>query len=312
MSSISTIPTSHSVETAADRLRYRFSAMRVSFTWFGTSKSLSAEQRQQTANQFGAEGKFISAGKKLIDTRHPAVQAVNQLKREVTEYWKSHSLPFPEPGIRLVRQSELEQLNEQMDCYQRQLEAAVETLQSCHGEIKQLAQERLGSLYCEGDYPASFHGLFDVSWDFPNVEPPDYLRRLQPALFEQECERMRSRFSEAVQLAEQAFLDELSGLVSHLGERLAGSEDGKPKIFRDSAVDNLHDFFERFQRLNISSSDELDTLVERARSIVAGVRPSNLRRDDSLRQQVASQLAGVQSVLDGLMVDRPRRRILRG
>jgi len=31
----------------------------------------------------------------------------------------------------------------------------------------------------------------------------------------------------------------------------------------------------------------------------------------STAQQVATQLAGVQSVLDGLMVDRPRRNILR-
>ena len=31
----------------------------------------------------------------------------------------------------------------------------------------------------------------------------------------------------------------------------------------------------------------------------------------ALRQQVATQLSGVQSVLDGLLVDRPRRNILR-
>ena len=31
----------------------------------------------------------------------------------------------------------------------------------------------------------------------------------------------------------------------------------------------------------------------------------------SLRQQISRQLAGVQSVLDGMLVDQPRRRILR-
>jgi hypothetical protein len=30
-----------------------------------------------------------------------------------------------------------------------------------------------------------------------------------------------------------------------------------------------------------------------------------------MRQQIATQLSGVQSVLDGLLVDRPRRNILR-
>jgi hypothetical protein len=41
---------------------------------------------------------------------------------------------------------------------------------------------------------------------------------------------------EAVRLAEEAFIAELAKLVSHLTERLAGQKDGKPRIFRDSAV----------------------------------------------------------------------------
>jgi len=92
---------------------------------------------------------------------------------------------------------------------------------------------------------------------------------------------------------------------------LSGSEDGKPKIFRDSAVENLTAFFQRFRALNISSSDQLDELVDQAQGIVRGVQPQQLRDDGSLRQQIATQLSGVQSVLEGLLVDRPRRNILR-
>ncbi len=303
---------SRHVAVPAERLRDSFSAMRVSFSWLGTRKSLSLDQRQQAASQFGAEQKYISAGKKLIDTGHPAMRAVSQVRRQIVEYWKNSSLPYPEAGIRLVRQADLEQLNQHMGQFQEQLELAVRELNANYDEIKSQARERLGSLYAEADYPASFLGLFEVSWDFPNVEPPDYLRRLQPELYQQECQRMRCRFEEAVTLAEQAFLEELSGLVSHLSERLSGGEDGKPKVFRDSAIENLNEFFERFQRLSISSSSELDEMVQRARQVVSGVQPATLRRDAAERRQVATQLAGVQSVLDGLMVDRPRRRLIRG
>ena len=68
------------------------------------------------------------------------------------------------------------------------------------------------------------------------MEPPDYLRQLSPELYQQECRRVQSRFDEAVQLAEQAFLDELVRLVEHITERLSGADDGKPRGFRDSAV----------------------------------------------------------------------------
>ena len=110
---------------------------------------------------------------------------------------------------------------------------------------------------------------------------------------------------------EQMFLDELTKLIEHLTERLSGDTDGKPKVFRDTAVTNLTAFFERFQRLNIRSNQQLDDLVERARNVVNGVRPQQLRDNQQLRRDVATQLSGVQSVLDGLLVDRPRRNIIR-
>ena len=143
------------------------------------------------------------------------------------------------------------------------------------------------------------------------VEPPPYLRQLSPALYREECQRVQVRFDEAVRLAEEAFVEELSRLVSHLTERLSGSDGKRPKVFRDSAVENLTSFFQRFRELNIGSSEQLDELVVQAQGIVRGVQPQQLRDDGTLRQQIATQLSGVQSVLDGLLVDRPRRNILR-
>ena len=34
---------------------------------------------------------------------------------------------------------------------------------------------------------------------------------------------------------------------------VVGTDDGRPKIFRDSAVDNLQEFFERFRHLNTAA-----------------------------------------------------------
>jgi hypothetical protein len=212
------------------------------------------------------------------------------------------SLPYPEPGIRLIRQDDVGPVN---------LQLATLKADRHFASLKSTARERLGLLYNPGDYPESLRGLFDVTWDFPAVEPPAYLQRVSSELYEQECRRVSAQFDEAVRLAEQAFLQELAQLISHLTERLSGTEDGKPKIFRDSVVENLSEFFERFRRLNIRSNDQLDEIVAQAQRVVRGIEPQQLRDNENLRQRVTSQLAGVQSVLDGLLVDRPRRNILR-
>ena len=272
---------------------------------------MTAEQRAEAAEPFGANAQFLSAGKKLIDTKHPAYKAVTAVRGKVQSYWKSLSLPYPEPGLRLIRQDKIDEFATKMREFQEELAEAVETLDRRYAELKATARNRLGSLYNSTDYPASLRGLFSIEFDFPSVEPPDYLQQLNPQLYEQECQRVQSRFDEAVKLAEEAFTAELAKLVSHLTERLSGQEDGKPKVFRDSMVENLTEFFQRFRALNVRSNEQLDQLVGQAQRVIRGVEPQDLRDNAGLRQHVATEMSQVQSVLDGLLVDRPRRNILR-
>jgi len=311
MSTVLDEPTSQLATSSAQRLRTTMAAVRVSLQWLGVRKTLTPQQRSQAADTFGATGDSLSAGKKLLDTQHPSFKAVTAVKNKAVGFWKSLTLPFPEGGVRLIRQDRVEEFDIQMREFQAELAEAVSTLDRHYAELKSAARDRLGTLFNDSDYPASLDGMFSIAWDFPSVEPPNYLQQLNPELYEQECQRVQQRFDEAIRLAEEAFIGELAKLVSHLTERLSGSEDGKPKIFRDSAVDNLTEFFERFKSLNVHSSEQLDNLVSDAQRIVSGVEPQALRDSGVLRQHVTTELSRVQSVLDGLLVDRPRRNILR-
>jgi hypothetical protein len=297
--------------TPAQRLRLTTAAVRVSFTCLGVRKTLTQEQRSQAAESFGAEGDFLSARKKLLDTKHPAYKDVTAVRGRVGSFWKSLTLPYPEPGVRLIRQDQIDNFNQQMTTFRAELLDAVARLDDHYAELKSAAQRRLGNLYDPLDYPPSLRGLFDLAWEFPNVQPPDYLLQLNPVIYEQEKNRIAARFEEAVRLAEQAFLSEFAGLVSHLCERLSTEASGERKVFRDTAVTNLVGFFNRFRELNVHSNDQLDGLVAEAQNLVRGVEPQILRANETLRQHIATQLSGVQAALDGMLIDRPRRNLLR-
>jgi hypothetical protein len=296
---------------AAQRLRTTMAAVRVFMSWMGTRKTLTAEQRAEAAEPFGTDARFLSAGKRLLDISHPAFKAVTAVRGKVIAYWKSMSLPYPEPGIRLIRQDRIDEFTAKMREFQEELAEAVENLDHHYSDLKTMARQRLGSLFSAGDYPESLVGAFSIDADFPSAEPPPYLQQLNPQLYEQECQRVQSRFDEAVCLAEEAFTAELAKLVSHLTERLSGQGDGKPRIFRDSAIENLTEFFSRFRQLNVRSNEQLDQLVADAQRVIRGVEPQALRDNQGLRQHVATEMSRVQSVLDGLLVERPRRAILR-
>ena len=199
-----------------------------------------------------------------------------------------------------------------MQTYRERLQEAARELASQYDTIKSEAQRRLGTLFNASDYPTTLDGLFDLEVSYPTIEPPGYLMALQPEVFQQEQARVRERFESAVELAEQAFATELQRLTAHLAERLTGLHDGQPKVFRDSAVENLREFFERFRRLNIRSSPELDALVEQAQQTINGIEPQTLRDSNRLRQMVegTSTLPLCRSLPREPLVVRDRTRLV--
>jgi hypothetical protein len=298
-------------DSPAQRLRRTAAAARVVLHWWGTHRALTPRQKEEFGAATAADSRLLTAGKKLIDVRHPAFRRLTAIKTRLGAYWRGVTLPYTEPGVRLIRQSDIEAFVHTLEGFRDELARAEAGLNDAYDDLKADARQRLGRLYNPADYPEEVRGLFAVAWDFPSVEPPGYLMRIAPEVYEEERRRVAARFEEAVRLAEQAFATEFSRLLAHLSERLADGANGQRQVFRDSVVGNLSEFFARFAQLNVRSNPELDALVEQARQMVQGVSPQRLRDSDSLRQQVAQDMARVRQQVEGLLVDAPRRRLVR-
>lgn len=297
--------------SAAERLRTTMAAVKVAYTWFGVRRALAPEQRSTAAQAFQADCLLLSASKLILDIRDPAYRQVARVRSEASAYWRCVTLPYPEPGIRLLDQNSLGLFANTMAAYRDRLHAAAAEFAGAYEQMKAEARRRLGTLFNEADYPATLEGLFDLEVSYPPIEPPRYLVALSPDLYRQEQARVRERFESAIELAEQAFAGELGRLMQHLAERLSGTTDGRPRIFRDSAIENIRGFIDRFERLNVRSSRQLDQLVAQARATVAGLAPRELRTSRSLRESVARDARAIESAVDAFMTDRPRRTILR-
>ena len=74
-----------------------------------------------------------------MDTTHPAFKAVTAVKNKSVNFWKSLSLPYTEPGIRLIRQDKIEMLDGQMHEFRAELNEAVLDLDRHYSELKSAA-----------------------------------------------------------------------------------------------------------------------------------------------------------------------------
>ena len=130
MSTVLEPPTTGFQETrqhleAGEQLRSVTTAVRLHVRWPGVRKTLSQNQRQLAAGAFNADSKVLSAAKKLLDTSHPAFRAVSAVKSKAVACWRSHTLPYVEPGVRLVRRNTVPTLESQLRESQSELIEAV-------------------------------------------------------------------------------------------------------------------------------------------------------------------------------------------
>jgi hypothetical protein len=128
MSTLLEDPIAQAGTLPAQRLRTTMAAARVSIQWLGVRKTVTADQKAEAAEPFGAEAAFLSAGKKLLDTKHPSFKAVTAVRNKAVSFWRSMSLPYPDAGVRLIRQDRLEQFAEKMREFQEELTEAVQTV----------------------------------------------------------------------------------------------------------------------------------------------------------------------------------------
>lgn len=305
-----TTPADSSVTQTANELRQTMGAVKLSFSWLGTQRKLSDAQTKQAADTFDAATDLVTASKRLIDTKHPAYRAVTAIKSQASAFWRGITLPYPQEGTRLIKQEDVARFEETMQGYRDQLAAAVANLQLEYDAIKIAAREKLGSLYNPNDYPNTLEGVFNISWEYPPIEPPRYLVALNPTVYQAEQNRVQQRFETAVAMAENAFAETLQELIEHLIERLTDEPDGTKKTFRSSAIDNFKEFYQNFKHMNVRSNAQLEQLIENANALVSGVEPKDLRKNTQMQATLREQMTELRTSLDTLITNVPRRRVM--
>lgn len=291
-----------------EELKKQTTAVRLKTSRWGVRKSLTDDQICEVAEEFSAERDTISATKLLIDTKDPRYKAVTSCLGRARAYWVTMTVPYPDEGIRLLRTDRIDEFEGGITYIINELKQAVFELDQAFHEIKERERVRLGELYNSDDYPKSIAGMFKISYEYPSVEPSVHLGDLHPELYAREQERIMARFDEAVKLAEEAFTQELTKAIDHLIDCLAGDVDGKRKNFKASSVNKFQTFAERFKSLNIGSSAELESVVDKVNRIIGGVDPKAIKKSDALRDHIKDEMAKLKDEFKHLLVERPKRR----
>jgi len=296
-------------QTPGEQTRRLTTGTSLAFTWFPTVRTAPGHIRSAVAERLDADPRRVGLTKMLLDPRHPSVKLVNEVRASARDDWMMSTLPYVEDGTRLVRRETLPRLHECMRDYQHMLAVRAIALDRDRADLIDDARSRLGSMFSLADYPDSFIALLRLRFTVRELEPPSYLAETCPQIYGEQVKQTVEAFAAAAQTAERAFAGELLDMVLHLRERLEGHGPEDRRIFRDSAVTNLREFFNRFRTLDIESSSDLRLQIADLEAIIEGVDPATLRIDGSLRSNLRAELALAANALETLTVEAPRRRV---
>jgi len=259
----------------------------------------------------GIDYSMLRTGKKLLDCEE--FDAIDSLDGEIRSYIYSVTTPNPilRGGTYLLSLKLLEECHAKLSEFLLKRNALVDKFLEVYQQRVDEAKQRLGPAFNVTDYQsrATVRAQFTFDWDYMQFGVAASLEGVNAEMYEAAKQKAAAKLDNAVDEVRTALRAGMAELVDHLVDRLSGDEDGKPKVFRNSMLDNVRDFLKTFEGRNIVDDKELSKLVQRASDLVDGIDPDTLRKSKVVRETVQGGFAEIKTKLDTMLVNRPKRAI---
>jgi len=215
------------------------------------------------------------------------------------KYHDTVTLPWNNDGGRLLPSTKYNDYTAFFRKSQQELEDAVVEFAQTYEAHKLDAQDMLGKMYDNSDYPetAEIIKKFAIDAHFDKVpEAADF--RVDIPDFEQKriCKQIEDRIekqhAESMRKVWKRIYDNIYLVYDRLKDENA--------IFRDSLINNVQDLVDILPELNILENQDLDVMAHELKTTICSHTPEVLRQDKATRKQVADESKKLLDKIDGL------------
>lgn len=250
---------------------------------------------------------WLRASKKLVDKE--ALKPIQKMVNAARGTLSSASLPFPISGMLFVPKEMISKVNTELEDYQKRFFLEVDRFIGQYESLRDNAMYHLGEFFNETDYPVDIRSKFNFSWRFITLEVPNgRTALLSPEVYEREKEKFINTMEEARELAVTSLREEFAQMVERITDRFTTNGNGKPKVFKNSTVNNFYEYFETFKERNIFRDQDLEELVSQAQAILGGTSPDQIRENEGLKDSIHSGMSEIETAMTDIL-SMPRRKI---
>ena len=244
------------------------------------------DQAKSTKTRAGNYHKNLLAGSGKLEEIGKVANAVRTWHYTVTQPWGDN-------GDRVLNMATFVDYKARLSEYERQFAVAVNNFLNEYDTLVAAAAFQLGDLFNREDYPVreqivekfGFRYAFTplpTAGDFRGDIGEEGLREMQA--------HYETVLSDRVNSAMRDAWDRLHDVLSRMSERLADTEDGKRKIFRDSLVENVIEVCGLLRHFNITGDLKMEAMRMELEEAMRNVDASTLRESDLMREQTKQKV----------------------
>ena len=238
--------------------------------------------------------KHLLAGRTELDIIQQAVGRARQFVYDNTAPWS-------DSGLRLLPTINFMKFTERMNDFEEEMEALVKAFVVIYPTLITAQALALGDMFKRDDYPSANEMMTKFSFRVNYMPVPssgdfrvDVGNQAQAEL----KARLESLTQERIDSAMADVRERLSTHLKRMSDRLTTDYIGgeaKQRRFHDTLVDGALELCDLTKALNVTNDVALETARSQLEQLLVGVTPTDLRKNEAIRQDVKRN---VDAILD--------------
>jgi len=288
--------------TTTPRLNIDTCAMLVEFNasvW--TARKLDKTTTNEVVASKNAGAKDAARVNKHLLAGRTELDIIQQAVGRARQFVYDNTAPWSDSGLRLLPTVNFMKFTERMNDFEEEMEALVKAFVVIYPTLITAQALALGDMFKRDDYPSANEMMTKFSFRVNYMPVPssgdfrvDVGNQAQAEL----KARLESLTQERIDSAMADVRERLSTHLKRMSDRLTTDYIGgeaKQRRFHDTLVDGALELCDLTKALNVTNDLALETARSQLEQLLVGVTPTDLRKNEAIRQDVKRN---VDAILD--------------
>lgn len=229
------------------------------------------------------------------------LEVIQQAVGRARQYVYDKTSPWSDSGLRLLPNISFMAFTEKLDDFEHEFTALVKSFVTIYPSLITAQAMALGDMFKRDDYPSANEIMTKFSFRVNYMPVPtsgDFRVDVGNAAQAELKARLDKLTQERVDNAMSDVRERLSSHLKRMSDRLTTDYvqgEAKPRRFHDTLVEGALELCDLTKALNIVNDPALETARRNLEQVLVGVTPTELRKNEAVRQDVKKNVDAILS-----------------